>query len=450
MRLCLDTIRGCLEDHVPPIIATVDAEGMPNVALISQAIYVDESRIALSYQFFNKTRRNLIATTMASIHLTHPFTGERIRLDLDFEETRTHGPVFEAMKARLAGIASHSGMQGVFHLLGSDIFRVRSIVRLDAPALSPPARRPLLPAVGRACHALSRARNLETAFDAVMEAVADDFGVQHTMLLVLDREERSLYTVASRGYPVSGVGSEIGLGEGIIGVAAREGVPIRIGHMSAEYSYSGAILGRARDSGLALLNVREIPYPGLEAPESQMALPIRSCDRTLGVLFLESHEPLQFLNADEEALGIIARHLGSVMTLFEREEATHFPYSEAPAPVDGKPVQVRHYAFDNSIFLDSAYLIKGVAGAILWRLLCENKATGRTEFTNREVRLDPILRLPEHSENLEARLVLLTRRLAERSSNLRIERCGRGRFRLAMSAPVALESVEQNENVPVA
>jgi len=42
----------------------------------------------------------------------------------------------------------------------------------------------------------------------------------------------------------------------------------------------------------------------------------------------------------------------------------------------------------------------------------------------------PALPLPELGDNLEARLILLQRRLAERCSFLRIEKTGRGRFRL--------------------
>ena len=51
------------------------------------------------------------------------------------------GALFERMKAKLAGIASHTGMSGVFRLLGSDIYRVSEIERIPGAALAPPPRR---------------------------------------------------------------------------------------------------------------------------------------------------------------------------------------------------------------------------------------------------------------------------------------------------------------------
>ncbi len=104
-------------------------------------------------------------------------------------------------------------------------------------------------------------------------------------------------------------------------------------------------------------------------------------------------------------------------------------------------MRVRHFASNCSVFVNDAYLIKGVAGAIIWKLLREHARTGRSEFSNRELRLDPALRLPDVADNLEARLLLLQRRLQESGTAIHIEKAGRGRFRLRLDAPVLLEDM---------
>jgi hypothetical protein len=107
----------------------------------------------------------------------------------------------------------------------------------------------------------------------------------------------------------------------------------------------------------------------------------------------------------------------------------------------GPTVAVRHYAADDSVFVDDDYVIKGVAGAILAKLVGCFLDNGRTEFSNRELRLDPTLGLPDVSDNLEARLILLERRLKERRAPLRIDKTGRGRFRLHVERPLHLTRV---------
>ena len=79
--------------------------------------------------------------------------------------------------------------------------------------------------------------------------------------------------------------------------------------------------------------------------------------------------------------------------------------------------RVRYFAVDGSIFLDGDYLIRGVAGRILWSLLEQHLADGRIDFTNKEIRLDPRLELPGFRDNLDTRLILLKRRLDERGAS---------------------------------
>jgi hypothetical protein len=85
--------------------------------------------------------------------------------------------------------------------------------------------------------------------------------------------------------------------------------------------------------------------------------------------------------------------------------------------------------------------VKGVPGRILWSLLREHVATGRTLFSNRELRLDESLGLPAGNDNLEARLLVLRRRLADRGTPIGLERVGRGRLELTASRPLRLDEV---------
>lgn len=445
--LALDLLRDCLEGVVPGVLATCDGAGKPNVMFISQVHYVDPERVALSYQFFNKTRRNLLATGRASVAVFDPVSFGEYRLELDYEETRTAGPLFETMKAKLAGIASHSGLEGVFRLLGSDVCRVRSIETIFEPTAVPAmAERNLLSAARRTSVEMAESRGFGELVDRTLACLQRHLGIEHAMILMLDEEGRRLYTVASLGYPTSGVGSEIEVGHGVIGVAARERSPIRIGHMTMDYSYGAAIRDRALSIGMNWSEATEIPYPSLPAPESQIALPILSGRTMVGVLFAESPQALRFRYDDEDALSLIADRLAALMPQVQEGEVTRPLASLAEEPdAAAQTLVVRHYEADDSVFLNHDYLIKGVAGAIFWKLVREFTGTGRAEFTNRELRLDACLRLPAYAENLEARLLLLQRRLCDRASPVRIEKTGRGRFRLSAPCVLVLEEIGRSE-----
>lgn len=282
---------------------------------------------------------------------------------------------------------------------------------------------------------------METLLEKSLEGLESTLGIRHAMILVAENPARKLYTVASRGYAHSGVGSEIPFGCGVIGVAAEQQVPIRISHMTAEYAYSQAVRESAVREGVVTTLETAIPFPGLAESRSQVAVPIVAFAQLVGVLFAESPEDLRFGYDDEDALAAIAFQLGAAMKAIEGANDVHGadPGNPPPGTVSkGSGTHVRHYVEDDSIFIDDDYLIKGVAGAIFATLLWAYSKSGRQEFSNRELRLDPSLSLPEVTDNLEARLILLQRRLVERNAPMRIEKTGRGRFHMRVDLPFDL------------
>lgn len=439
----LSTLRACLEGAIPAMMATCAPDGTPNVAYLSQVFYVDERHVALSFQFFNKTRQNILAHPFATVLLLHPDTAQFYRLHVHYLRTESAGPIFESMKAQLAGIASHTGMAEVFRLLGSDIYEVQTVEAVGPPRLPELSRAyDRLGVLRQASRALGECASLESLFDAALETLTQRMGIDHAMILLLDRTTQRLYTVASHGYARSGVGSEIALGEGVIGVAAREGTPVRISHMHSAYLYSRAV--RASLPTAPGLPSMEIPYPGLAEPHSQLAVPICAGGRVQGVLFAESPQPMRFTYEDEDALVVIAGHLGAALGSLVDATAVGVSGDGTPVvapPVAGPVLRVRRYQANNSVFFGDDYVIKGVAGAILWMLLREYRLRGRTEFSNRELRLEPSLRLPDVGDNLEARLILLQRRLREHGPAVQLDKCGRGRLRLTVTRPLDLVDV---------
>ena len=441
----LESIRDCLEGVVPGNIATCAPDGTPNVAYLSQVQFVDSEHVALSYQFFNTTRRNILASPYARVSVVDPHTAAHYRLSLQYLRTEDSGPLFETMKVRLAGIASHTGMSGVFRLLGSDIYRVLDIEKVPGEVVVlAPLHRNRLSSLRACSESLCGAADLDGLLSRLLAGLARHFDIEHAMVLMLDEGAGRVYTVASSGYPSSGVGSEIALGDGIIGVAARERTPIRIGHFAAEYAYGRAIRSGLEQSGACGIET-EIPLPGLPASCSQLAVPIMACHTLVGMLYVESAQELRFGYDDEDALVALAGQLGAAIRVLHHthesgEDVAVLESAPAPplAPARGRAVTVRHYPENDSVFLDGDYLIKGVAGSIFVALVRDYVEKGQTDFSNRALRLDPRIRLPEISDNLEARLILLARRLVERDAPLRIEKTGRGRFRLRVQRPLSL------------
>src|ERR1700712_5507899 len=84
-----------MQGVVPSTMATLSADGVPNVTYVSQIFYVDETHVALSFQFMNKTWKNITENPNITVILTHPATFKMWKMKLIYEETLYDGPIFD-------------------------------------------------------------------------------------------------------------------------------------------------------------------------------------------------------------------------------------------------------------------------------------------------------------------------------------------------------------------
>ena len=113
-----------MQGALPSVLATVDENGTPNISYISQVYYVDDTHVALSNQFLNKSMRNIKNNGIATINVVRPDNLKSWYLELKHKKSKTDGDLFENMTMQLEAIASMTGMEDVFKLRASEIFEV--------------------------------------------------------------------------------------------------------------------------------------------------------------------------------------------------------------------------------------------------------------------------------------------------------------------------------------
>ncbi len=126
-----EAIKPAMQGVIPSTIVSCSLDGTPNVTFISQVYWVDEHHVALSHQFFNKTVRNVRENPQLGAIVVNPEGGQNWYLELDFDRSETDGPAFDEMDMKIEAIASMTGMAGVFTLKAADIYRVRSVRRMN-------------------------------------------------------------------------------------------------------------------------------------------------------------------------------------------------------------------------------------------------------------------------------------------------------------------------------
>lgn len=126
----LEEIMPALQGVIPAIVATSSLEHIPNVTYISQIYYVDANHVALSYQFFNKTIKNVRENPMLVAILTCPVHYTLYKLTLHYKESQTSGEIFDNMSMQLDALAIVQKKEHIFKLRAADIYEVISIVNV--------------------------------------------------------------------------------------------------------------------------------------------------------------------------------------------------------------------------------------------------------------------------------------------------------------------------------
>ena len=257
----LADIERCFGGAIPAVLATASADGTTNVTYISRAHQVDDERVALSNQFMSKTSRNLADNPRASLLLLDPVTHDEFRLSLVYERTERRGPVFDRLRGDIEALAVLENMQDVYRLRAADVFRVVSIEQLPPnpsgvlPSDITPGARPALDlaALAEVSRCIARSSDLDGLVERTLSALDRLLGYRHTVLLLLDESGTRLYTMGSHGFDTQGVGAEVPLGSGQIGLAAERCEPLRIGGLHQMKKYArhdpGGIRGRRDRSG---------------------------------------------------------------------------------------------------------------------------------------------------------------------------------------------------------
>jgi len=432
MSLHLSDLAPCFEGVIPSIIATAAADGMPNISYLSHVVRVDDDHVALSNQFFAKTAANIRANPHVALIIVDGFTGVQYLLDIRFVRSIDTGPLFDRISLQLKASSALVGMSDVMRLRSADIFRVLGIEAVRSPVETAAAPRPRaavnLPALADAGRAIENQTDVESIIDDLLHGVSSVLGYQHALVLIPDTCRGCLITTGSIGYGQSGLGSEISVTDGLIGAAATSGNTIKVSDMSRVRRYGEAVVA---DAEMSEDTAHAVTFPQLPSAMSQIAVPMKVRGETVGIIFVESPERMAFRDEDEAALEILARQAAQALKTSERaEEAAEFTFAPPPPAklAEGPEIRVVYHSIDDSIFIDGTYVVKGIAGALLRLMLACHRDEGRTEFSNRELRLALAARMPDIKDNLETRLLLLRRRLEEKRAPIQVVRTGRGRL----------------------
>jgi K+-sensing histidine kinase KdpD len=141
---------------------------------------------------------------------------------------------------------------------------------------------------------LNAISSLPDKLNNILKILQAQFGINHSMMVLPDKQQKKLVIKASHGYGNRQPDDTMDVSAGIIGLAALNKKPINITGLRRKKQYM-----RAASAGIA---GNDQYSPGLENPESQIAIPLIANDELVAVLMAESYNTSVFSRDDESFL----------------------------------------------------------------------------------------------------------------------------------------------------
>ena len=275
-------------------------------------------------------------------------------------------------------------MEKIFHLRGADLYRVEALRKLNPVRPCPAWRRAATSPSACAASVSSWPRPPICApARSIHRGLQRDLRIGHAIVWLLDEQRQGLYTLASIGYEFGGDRRRAAAGRGRPGGrgGAREGAhPHRPHEPGLPYGMSWR--SKAEQLGLQAAMAEHRPAAGPVAPAQPAGGAAARARPHRGRAAGRSDHDQFFSYDDEDALAADRRPAGARPGraahgrggLAEGAPAATFGDS---TPAGLAPLRIRHYARDHSVFVNDDYLIKGVAGAIVAKLVRDAAARAR-------------------------------------------------------------------------
>ena len=166
--------------------------------------------------------------------------------------------------------------------------------------------------IERVASQISKTLNLDAIAKTMLISMEEYFGFKHSMILLLDSSESALKVIATHGYQEEGIGAQVKIGVGVIGMVAKKKKLMRMANLGAQKQYMQAIKQQIQPSEDTVV-ADELSLPGLKNAESQVAIPMLMEDELIGVFSVESDQVNIFDKSDELIIKILANQTANAL-----------------------------------------------------------------------------------------------------------------------------------------